>query len=178
MDSIRTGIELLQPEPEDWVLDIGFGGGYSLLVLAEKIPRGHVVGVELSRDMVDAATRFIRARRLGRRVRVGWGDVADLPFAACTFNRAFTMNTIYYWPDLRAGLREIARVLEPGGRLAVGFHSPGSLRLVTIAWDKFRRYSPEEVAGAMRKTGFRVVKTNRQLFWGIADEFVLIGERR
>ena len=57
MAFIRTSVELLGLKPDDRVLDIGFGGGYSLLALAERIPNGQVVGVDHSRDMVDAAAR-------------------------------------------------------------------------------------------------------------------------
>jgi ubiquinone/menaquinone biosynthesis C-methylase UbiE len=175
---IRASIELLEPEPDDRVLDIGFGGGYSLLALAEKLPIGRVVGVDHSRDMVDAAASLIRARKLQARIRVRRGNVVKLPFAASTFDRVLTVNTIYYWPDLRAALGEIGRVLKPGGRLAVAFRSPESLRLVTLAWDNFRRYETREVAEAMQKTGFRVSRVVHSNLWRIPDDLVVVGESK
>jgi ubiquinone/menaquinone biosynthesis C-methylase UbiE len=147
---IRSTIDLLHPQPDDRVIDIGFGGGYSLLALARRVPRGRVVGVDRSADMVTAATHLIRQKKLQARVRVRRGNVVKLPFAAGTFDKVLCVNTIYYWPDLRAALGEIARVLKPGGRLAVAFRSAESLRLVTLAWNDFKRYQPEEVAQAMR----------------------------
>jgi arsenite methyltransferase len=176
MAFIRTSVELLGLKPDDRVLDIGFGGGYSLLALAERIPNGQVVGVDHSRDMVDAAASLIRARKLQARIRVRWGNVVKLPFAARTFDKVFTLNTIYYWPDLPAGLREITRVLKPGGRLMVGFRSPASLRLVTLAWDNFKRYEPQDVAAAMRNAGFRLLRVEHPAFSQTPDNLVLMGE--
>jgi SAM-dependent methyltransferase len=150
MNFIRYSIELLDPEPDDRVLDIGFGGGYSLLVLAMRTPKGRVAGVDRSPDMVSAAM----------------------------FDKVLCVNTIYYWPDLGAALGEIARVLKPGGRLAVAFRSPESLRLVTLAWDNFVRYQPEEVSEAMRKAGFRGLRVTHENPWRIPDNLVLIGERK
>ena len=176
MAFIRTSVELLGLKPNDRVLDIGFGGGYSLLALAERIPNGQVVGVDHSRDMVDAAASLIRARKLQARIRVRWGNVVKLPFAARTFDKVFTVNTIYYWPDLSLGLREITRVLKPGGRLMVGFRSPASLRLVTLAWDNFKRYEPQEVAAAMRNVGFRLLRVEHPTLSQTPDDLVLMGE--
>ena len=176
MAFIRTSVELLGLKPDDRVLDIGFGGGYSLLALAERIPNGQVVGVDHSRDMVDAAASLIRARKLQARIRVRWGNVVKLPFAARTFDKVFTVNTIYYWPDLSLGLREITRVLKPGGRLMVGFRSPASLRLVTLAWDNFKRYERQEVAAAMRNVGFRLLRVEHPTLSQTPDNLVLMGE--
>ena len=178
MSIIRASVDLLEPKPDDRVLDIGFGGGYSLFSLAERVPKGRVVGVDHSRDMVDAAATLIRKRKLQARIRVRKGNVVELPFAANTFDRVLTVNTIYYWLDLRAAFREIAKVLRPGGRLAVGFRSPESLRLITQAWENFRLYEPQEVAEAMRKAGFRVLPLAQPNLWRMPDDLVLIGESK
>jgi len=57
----------LKLRQDDRVLDIGFGGDYSLVVLPKRVPRGCVVGVDHSPDMVTAAADLIRAQKLQRR---------------------------------------------------------------------------------------------------------------
>ena len=174
---MRRTVELLDPGPSDRVLDVGFGGGYSLMALAGRVTTGKVAGVDYSRQMVDQAAGLLRQHRLASRVHVQWGDVADLPFRARTFNRAMTVNSIYYWPDIDAGFREIARVLKPRGRVAVGFRSPLNLRPFTWSWDNFQVYEPEEVAGILRRTGFHVVCVEHSDRWRIPDTVVVVGER-
>jgi arsenite methyltransferase len=174
---MRRTIELLDPRPSDRVLDVGFGGGYSLLELASRLTTGKIVGVDYSRQMVGQAAGLLRQRRLASRARVQWADVADLPFRARTFHRALTVNSIYYWPDIDAGFLEIARVLKPRGRVAVGFRSPMNLRPFTWTWDRFQLYEPEEVASILRRTGFHVVRIEHSDRWRIPDIVVVVGER-
>jgi SAM-dependent methyltransferase len=137
-----------------------------------------VVGVDRSADMVAGAGKLIQQKKPQSRVRVRRGNVVKLPFAAGTFDKALAVNTIYYWLDLQAAFAEIARVLRPGGRLAVAFRSPESLRLVTLAWSNFKLYQPEEVAEELRKAGFRVLRVAHENAWRIPDNLVLIGESR
>lgn len=82
------------------------------------------------------------------------GNVVNLPFAAGTFDKTLAGKLDLLRLDLQAAFAEIARVLRPGGQLAVAFRSPTSLRLVTLAWGNFKRYEPEEVAKAMRQLDF------------------------
>ena len=126
---VNAAVDLLDPRTNDTVLDIGFGGGLSLVTLAAKAPRAKIVGVDYSREMVETAARLVRGKKLDARVSVKWGDVAKLPFRAGTFHKVLTVNSLYYWPDLVASLREVARVMKRGGRLAAGFRSAHSHRI-------------------------------------------------
>jgi SAM-dependent methyltransferase len=147
-----------------------------LLQCSIRLSRLFVNRKRMHKNRVQPMCRLIRARKLQARIRVRWGNVVKLPFAARTFDKVFTVNTIYYWPDLSLGLREITRVLKPGGRLMVGFRSPASLRLVTLAWDNFKRYEPQEVAAAMRNVGFRLLRVEHPTLSQTPDDLVLMGE--
>lgn len=175
---VDTAIELLEPEPDHAVLDVGFGGGASLWAMAKRVSHGKIAGVDYSRDMVNNAERAIRERRLHPRVRVRWGDVADLPFRAATFDRIVTVNSLYYWPDLMPALRELTRVLKRHGRLAVGFHSPSGLRPFTSGWENFALYEPEELAGHMRRAGLDVLRIENRHRWMLFDTVVVMAQRR
>src|SRR4029077_19648788 len=87
--------------------------------LAAFASEGKVYGIDHSAASV-AAARAANARWLaGNRVDIQQGSVSDLPFPDSMFDVVTAVETHYYWPDLVADLREIRRVLKPGGRLVV-----------------------------------------------------------
>ena len=118
--AVRT-IALLDVQPHDRVLEIGFGPGVGIALLASMVSSGGVAGVDDSAEMVEQArARNTEAIKAGR-VELRRGSVETLPFAHETFDKALAINSMQVWPDAVAGLREIRRVLKPGGRVALGF---------------------------------------------------------
>ena len=97
------------------VLDVGTGPGALVSELARRRPDLHLVGVDLSADMVNAAQRNLS--EFGDRACAKQGDVTDLPFAADTFDLVVTSFSSHHWDDPGAAVPELARVLRPGGRL-------------------------------------------------------------
>jgi SAM-dependent methyltransferase len=119
LDPNRWTLALLAPGVEDRVVEIGFGPGVGVRLAAARARRGLVAGVDPSSMMVRRARwRNLRAVRRGR-VDLRRGTVAALPWPEGTFTHAFAVNSFFEWPDPRAGLAEVARVLRPGGRLAL-----------------------------------------------------------
>jgi len=101
------------------ILDVGCGGGRTVSRLATMAPEGRIVGIDYSPTSV-AVSRETNADAIkSGRVRIEHGSVAALPFADCTFDLVTAVETHYYWPDLPANLREVRRVLKPGGTFAL-----------------------------------------------------------
>jgi ubiquinone/menaquinone biosynthesis C-methylase UbiE len=114
-------IDLLVVQPSDKVLEVGFGPGVGIQLLASSTSAGYVAGVDPSKEMVaQATTRNKKAIESGR-VDLRHGSVASLPFADNTFDKALAINSMQVWPDAVAGLREVRRVIKPGGKVALGF---------------------------------------------------------
>ena len=114
-------IKLLDVRPDDAVLEVGFGPGVGIQLLPERVTGGLVAGVDQSQEMVrQAAARNADALR-NRRTDLRYGSVERLPFADATFDKVFAINSMQVWRDARAGLREIRRVLKPGGIVALCF---------------------------------------------------------
>jgi len=114
-------IALLAIQPHDRVLEVGFGPGVGIQLLARSASAGYVAGVDVSAAMVaQATTRNAHAIARGR-VDVRHGAVERLPFADETFDKALAINSMQVWTDAGAGLREMWRVLKTGGRIALGF---------------------------------------------------------
>jgi ubiquinone/menaquinone biosynthesis C-methylase UbiE len=112
-------IGLLEIGPRESVLEVGFGPGGVIQRLATIA--SHVVGLDPSREMVwQARARNESAIESGR-VDLRHGSVESLPFDGNTFDKAIAINSMQVWPDPEAGLREIRRVMKPGGRIGLGF---------------------------------------------------------
>ena len=97
------------------VLDVGCGGGAALAELAERFPEAKLAGCDVSPLAVETASALNESH-----VKSGWMTfhlcgVPDLPFADGAFDTVFSVESLYFWPDALAGLKEIRRVLAPGG---------------------------------------------------------------
>jgi ubiquinone/menaquinone biosynthesis C-methylase UbiE len=114
-------IDLLAVQPSDKMLEVGFGPGVGIQLLTSSASAGYVAGVDSSKEMVaQATTRNKKAIESGR-VHLRHGSVASLPFANNTFDKVLAINSMQVWPDAVAGLREMRRVIRPGGQVALGF---------------------------------------------------------
>lgn len=114
-------IGLLDIQPNDRVLEVGFGPGVGIQLLARSASAGYVAGVDYSEEMVaQARARNVKALESGR-VDLRHGSVESLPFADQAFDKALAINSMQVWPDAGAGLREMRRVITPGSRIALGF---------------------------------------------------------
>lgn len=110
-------VELLDVRPEDRVLDLGCGPGVAVAAAAAR--GGFVAGVDASAVMVRQARRRNRAAIREGRVEIRRADAARLPYPDGHFTKVGSVNSLQFWPSPEAGLRELHRVLAPGGRLAV-----------------------------------------------------------
>jgi ubiquinone/menaquinone biosynthesis C-methylase UbiE len=127
--------EILEPASGERVLEIGPGTGYYTLDLARWVGHEGTIEVfDLQQEMLDHTVRRAREKGLWN-VNPTQGDAQDLPYEDGSFDAAVLVTVLGEIPDQEAALREIARVLRPGGRLVVGelFGDPhmvtmGSLR--------------------------------------------------
>jgi ubiquinone/menaquinone biosynthesis C-methylase UbiE len=114
-------IDLLGIQPNDSVLEVGFGPGVGIELLARLVSGGYVAGIDPSEEMIEQTkARNVKAIESGR-VDLRYGSAESLPFEGNTFTKALAINSMQVWPDAVAGLREMQRVMKPGGRIALGF---------------------------------------------------------
>ena len=126
------GLQNLTVSGEATILDVGCGGGGTLRRFAALARRGMVVGLDYSAASL-AVSRDINAREIkAGTVHIARGSVAHLPFSDRAFDIVTAVETHYYWPDLPANLREVLRVLKPGGTftLIAETYRGGPLRLL------------------------------------------------
>ncbi len=113
----RLAVELLNVGPHDHILEIGFGPGTAMGMVAARLTSGLVAGVDVSDVMVKQARRRNRAFIKAGRVVIKQGSALQLPYPDSLFDKVFAVNNFHIWPDQRAALREIRRVLKVCGML-------------------------------------------------------------
>lgn len=142
--------------PGDAVLDAGCGTGRALPVLRRAVgPSGTVLGADLTPEMLRAAVRAGRDRSAALLV----ADVARLPLRDASFDAVFAAGLISHLPGPHAELREMARVVRPGGRLAL-FHP---ISRAVLAARQGRRLTPDDLRAepnlrqALAASGWRLI---------------------
>lgn len=101
------------------VLDVATGTADLAIDIARRHPDATVVGLDPSRGMLAVGDTKLARRGLASRVSLVVGDAQALPYEAASFDAATIAFGIRNVPDRALGLRELARVVKPGGRVAV-----------------------------------------------------------
>lgn len=153
----------LQTESGRSVLEIGCGAGRGLEQLARRRGAGFTAGIDPSDVMVGLASRRLRGWIERGEVAVRRAEAAQLPFETARFDAAFAVHVLYFWPDARVELREIRRVLRPGGVLVIGFRPDDPDARANLPGSVYHLRSATEVEKLLLETGFgdaRVATTN------------------
>lgn len=140
----RLALAAVDPRPAERILEVGFGGG--ALLSRMRAAGAEAIGVDISPAMV--------RRALKRGFIVLEGKVDALPLPNGSIDKAVSVNSLYFWPDLAAATAELARVVRAGGRLVLCFQAPEAVRAWPGHVRGFRAYEVDEVVVMMKAAGF------------------------
>ena len=162
---VDWGLAHIELRAGDTVLDIGCGGGNTLARMAERVTEGHLVGIDYAETSVEASRAFNAALVESGRMEILHGSVENLPFADAHFDAAVTVESFYFWPNPEACLKEVARVVKPGGTflLLAEIYERDDLPAETrakIAGYQLTNPTPEEFERLFRAAGFAAVETH------------------
>lgn len=144
------------------VLDVACGTGIVARLAAPQVsPSGKVVGLDLNTGMLDVA----RAQPSESGATVEWrhGDATALPFADATFDVVLCQQGLQFFPDKVRALREMHRVLVPGGRLALSVWSTVAPFTAALAEALARYVSADAAARSLAPSALRDAETVRTL---------------
>ena len=115
----RWGLSHISIDKDFIVLDVGCGGGKTINLLAGIAKEGKVYGIDYSESSVAVATNINKKYVDAGQVGILHASVQTIPFPDDMFDLVTAIETYYFWPDLINNLREIKRVLKPGGSVII-----------------------------------------------------------
>ena len=167
----KDALKAVGAEADDRILEIGMGNGYFVKEILNVDPSVRYTGCDFSELMVSEAAKM-NAEWVGKeQAAFVFGDVAALPFEGGSFNKIFTVNTIYFWEDVPGAFAELKRVLSPDGKLFLSFMPKYQMEKYPFTQYGFKMYDKEDVEQLLVANGFPVVsaKVNRE------PDFILDG---
>ncbi len=155
------GLSLVEIHDGWTMLDIGCGGGATLKRLLKRSKGAQVYGIDISEESV-AKARKVNANDLDRQVFVTQGSAEKLPYEDNKFDLVTAVETVYFWPDLPNCLKEVRRVVKPGGRFAIMVEVLESDSVWTDVVDGMTAYSPEQLKEMLEGAGFVKTELHRR----------------
>lgn len=155
----RALLDAVGPAKDGVLLDIGTGTGRVLEIFGPRIDRG--IGIDLSHDMLAIARNQLERAGL-KHCQVRHGDMYNLPVGAASADIVTIHLVLHYADDPAAAIAEAARVLKPGGRLAVVDFAPHDLEELRSEHQHRRLgFSDGEVEGWFRAAGLEPQTTRK-----------------
>ncbi len=162
-------------QPGDTVLDLGSGAGLDLLIAAEKTgPDGHVIGVDMTDEMIEAA-RQNAAKAGHHNIDVRKGIIEALPVDDNSVDWVISNCVINLSPDKDKVFGEVARVLKPGGRFSISDivvnDLPAIIRDSAAAWSACvaGAISEQEYIDGLERAGLQDVQVRERLVYDTAQ---------
>lgn len=159
---ILHGINSLHIEPQNNILELGYGNGGLLgyiLSLARDI---HYTGLEISSTMHQEAVSQNRPYIDANMANYLTYDGINLPFANDTFDKVLTVNTIYFWTSPLALLENICRILKIGGDFCLTFCDKAFMQTLPFIGYDFQLYDVAEVRTLAINFPLKLIHENHQ----------------
>ncbi|XP_036390218.1 uncharacterized methyltransferase YdaC [Megalops cyprinoides] len=156
----ENAVRLCAIQPDDTVLEVGYGPGLGLEAAAPLIsgPRGKLIGVDYSEYMYKVASKRMKDHISSGKVTLHHGNVVAMPLPDGSVDKVFHCNCYYFWPELRAGTSEIHRVMKPGGLMVTTLTLHRVAYLASKGVMPGENWRPEAFIEALLATGFTDIR--------------------
>ncbi len=161
-ERINLGLRMIADRRYPKALEVGYGSGAVLLAIAASVDELH--GIDLDADPSLAQARL---GSHGRAATLIQGNVYELPYETGEFDLVISFSVFEHLHRYEQGLREVARVLKPGGRFLLGMPAVNTMMELGFRAIGFRGINdhhvttPQAVASAFDRAGLRVVQHAR-----------------
>ena len=154
----RFVIETMDLAENDNILEIGMGNGCFVKDIVAAGNKIQYTGADFSQLMVNECMKLNSNLIEKMRASFVLADASNLPFKDNSFNKIFTVNTIYFWDDPKAILKELRRVLTPDGYLYIVYRSKASMSKFPFTQYGFQLRNTDEVNEMIVKNDFKIIE--------------------
>lgn len=155
----RAAVARLAPRPGERVLEIGGGAGVTTAALVDHVGAdGFVAALDHSETAVRLARKRNRAAVATGRADIRCAGVSQMPFADARFDGVIAVNNFHFWPRPESDMREVWRVLRPGGRVVIGIRGAARPLRFEFAGAELGRGRAEKACNAMAAAGFADIR--------------------
>jgi ubiquinone/menaquinone biosynthesis C-methylase UbiE len=151
-------LQNMKLEQNNFVLDIGFGNGYFLKKLLKQNIPIKVFGIEISKDMLDITTKKCSRNIDKGNLKLSLENIEKTAFAENTFDKIYTINTIYFWNNLEKSFAEIKRILKPNCLFFNVIYTEEYLDKIIYTKYNFKKYSVKEMENITKNNGMEIKK--------------------
>lgn len=151
-------LAVLNPESNDYILEIGMGNGYFVKNIVQLAPSIQYTGCDYSETMIQAASVMNQKFIDQGNVTFVEANIQKLPFENDSFNKIFTINTFYFWEDQDKILKELKRVLKANGTLIIAIRPKHNLEKFPVTKYNFLVLSTDEIIKLLNKNGFNSIE--------------------
>ncbi len=139
------------------ILEIGFGNGNFISHVINSFKNVYYKGLDFSATMVEEANIRNKDFILSGQVELKKGESSSIPYPDVTFDKVFTINTLYFWENPENDLNEIYRVLKSDGMFYLSIRTKDKMKNLPFTQYNFQLYNPEEATEVLEKSGFNII---------------------
>jgi len=163
----RRALELLRIDEQSRVLEVGFGHGHTLARAAQLASRGLVAGIDISAAMVEMAQTFNRDLVAKGLIELRRASSDQIPYPDQSFDRIYSVHTLYFWNEPLAHLQEIHRICRVGARFLLAFGPKEDTR-ATAAFPEsvYTFYSTDQTMNLFSNAGFHNLSPSHERIGG------------
>jgi ubiquinone/menaquinone biosynthesis C-methylase UbiE len=142
-------------EATDTILNIGFGNGYLIRRLSDKNPQ-KVFGIDISPDMLNLTKRKNRKKIEQGKIELLLAEAHQITIESSSIDKAYTVNTVYFWKDVQQVFSEIKRILKPNGIFLNVMYLEEWLEKLPVTKYGYSKYTAKQIEKLTAESGLKI----------------------
>ena len=162
----KKAIDQLKNDHPRQILDVATGTGDMAIMAYHQLRPEKIVGIDISRQMLEIGVKKVEKERLTKFIQLQSGDSETINFADNSFDAVMVAFGVRNFENLEIGLREMLRVLRPGGKLIILEFSRPRMRIFRSLYNLYMTIAASEVARwfSQNKKAYQYLNQSAKLF--------------